>query len=345
MGKPQKVIIAATIVGMSGLAATFAYGSREQPRAQPEMVWIPGGEFWMGSASPHMHDARPVHRVSVHGFWLDTAEVSNEQFSRFVRATGYVTLAERPPRREDAPDIPVDKLVAGSIVFTPPQEPVTLDNPDRWWRFVAGANWQHPEGPDSDLTGRAQQPVVHVAYADALAYATWANKRLPTEAEWEFAALGRRTPSGARAANGVDRMQSMHGSKRAKYTANLFQGHFPDHDTSADGFARAAPVRSFPPNPFGLYDMAGNVWEWVSDNYRFDYYRTLAAQASLTRDPRGPSESFDPKEPGAKKRVQKGGSFLCTEQFCARYTPGARDKVSETSASDHAGFRCARDAR
>ncbi len=334
MGKAQKQLVGAALVAASGLAATFASGARDDNPQRPEMVYIPGGEFWMGNSSPHMRDAQPVHRVEVHGFWMDTTEVTNDQFATFVRATGYLTLAERPPRMEDAPGIPVDKLVAGSIVFTPPREPVALDNQARWWRFVAGANWQHPEGPQSDLSGRMQHPVVHIAHADALAYAKWAKKRLPTEAEWERAARG-----------GLDRKTFAWGNSArvdGKHMANTFQGHFPDRDAGEDGYARAAPVASFAPNPFGLYDMAGNVWEWVSDNYRPDYYRELAQRASLTRNPQGPSESFDPDEPGVKKRVQKGGSFLCTEQYCARYMPGARGKGIEGAGTDHAGFRCAR---
>jgi sulfatase modifying factor 1 len=257
MGKAPKLIVALVLALAfgSGLVATFAAGSKSaSSRRHPEMVWIAGGPFWMGSDSERS-GTRPRKLVRVRGFWLDTTEVSNQQFTQFVRATGYVTEAERPPRRRGAPHIPVDKLVAGSLVFTPPHDSDALDNPDRWWRFVPGADWQHPEGPESDLIGRMQHPVVHIAHADALAYAKWAHKRLPTEAEWEFAA---QTGSGSAA------------------KATRAEVLFPHADPNADGSSRTAPVASFPPNRLGLFDMAGNVWEWVADYDRPDYYRERA---------------------------------------------------------------------
>jgi formylglycine-generating enzyme required for sulfatase activity len=300
------------------------------------MVWIPGGEFWMGSDDPNMVDARPVHRVSVRGLWMDATEVTNDQFLRFVEATGYVTIAERPLHPEDFPGVPRDRLAAGSILFTPPERPVSLDDPYQWWRFVPGTSFRHPEGPGSDLSHRGNYPVVHVAYYDALAYANWAGKRLPTEAEWEHAARG-----------GLDRKRFVWGDTmrpRGAFLANTYQGEFPLRDTGEDGHAGIAPVASYPPNGYGLYDTSGNVWEWVSDWYRPDYYGTLAAAGGVARDPRGPPDSIDPMEPGVAKRVQKGGSFLCTDRYCARYVPGARGKEAPDSAANHVGFRCVKDA-
>ena len=214
-------------------------------------------------------DAVPVHRVYVDGFWIDRTEVTNEQFDRFVRATGYVTIAERTPTKEEFPTAPPENLVAGSTVFTPTAHPVPLDNHFRWWRYQKGANWRHPEGPSSSIKGREQYPVVHIAYDDAVAYATWAGKRLPTEAEWEFAARG--GASGKLYPWGDDLRPG------GKLAANIYEGRFPTHDAGEDGFAGIAPVARFAPNGYGLYDVAGNVWEWCSDWYRADYFAQLAA--------------------------------------------------------------------
>jgi len=289
----------------------------------------------MGSEEPMMSDdARPVHRVAVDAFWMDATEVTNEQFAKFAEATRYVTVAERTPRAEDFPGAPPENLVAGSVVFAAPPKPVPLDNHFQWWRYEKGANWRRPAGPKSSLEGRMKFPVVHVSYEDAAAYATWAGKRLPTEAEWEFAARG-----------GLDRKAYVWGDEfrpGGRYMANSFQGHFPDKNTVDDGYRATAAVRSFPPNAFGLYDVAGNVWEWVSDWYRADYYKTLAASGAVSRNPQGPPDSFDPSEPGTKKRVHKGGSFLCTDQYCARYMPGGRGKGEPDTGTDHLGFRCVR---
>ncbi len=308
------------------------------PDAAPDgMVWIRGGEFSMGSDEEMFSDARPVHRVAVKGFWMDRTEVTNAQFEAFVRATGYVTVAERKPRAEDFPGVPVEKLVAGSVVFTPPSQAVSLDDHSQWWAYVPGANWRHPEGPGSDLKGLEDHPVVHVAYEDAAAFAKWAGKRLPTEAEFEWAARG-----------GLDRMRFTWGDEfgaDGKFRANTFQGNFPDRNTGEDGFLASAPVGSFEANAFGLFDMAGNVWEWCSDWYRPDYYQMLAAEGPLARDPKGPADSFDPMEPGVAKRVTKGGSFLCTDQYCARYMPGGRSKEAPDTGTNHLGFRLVRDAR
>ena len=308
------------------------------PAPAPEgMVWIPGGEFSMGSEAPEMQDARPFHRVAVDGFWMDQTEVTNEEFTRFVNATGYVTVAERPLDPKDFPGAPPENLVSGSVVFTPPDTKVPLDNHFVWWRYVAGANWRHPNGPDSDLKGKEKHPVVHIAFEDAAAYAKWAGKRLPTEAEFEFAARG-----------GLDRKRFVWGDEfkpGGKFQANSYQGHFPDKNTAEDGFSGSAPVGRFAPNGFGLFDMAGNVWEWTADWYRPDYYRTLAATRQVARNPQGPADSFDPSEPRVAKRVHKGGSFLCTDEYCARYMPGGRGKGEPNTGTNHLGFRCVRSAK
>jgi len=270
------------------------------------------------------------------GFWLDRTDVTNEEFARFVKATGYVTVAERKPRQEDYPTAPPENLVAGSVVFTPPDHPVSLDDHFQWWRYVRGANWRHPSGPGSSIKGKEKYPVVHIAYEDAEAYAKWAGKRLPTEAEWEFA--GRGGLSGSLYSWGNDFRPS------GKWMANTHQGHFPMDDKGEDGFTGIAPVAQFPPNGYGLYDMGGNVWQWTSDWYRPDYYQQLAAQGGVASNPRGPAASFDPSEPDQQKKVLRGGSFLCTSQYCSRYLVGSRGKGEASTGTNHLGFRCARSA-
>jgi formylglycine-generating enzyme len=308
------------------------------------MVWVPGGTFWMGSED--FPDAQPVHKVYVDGFWMDRTEVTNEQFRRFVEETGHVTMAEKAPdlaeimkqRPRGAPPPRKEDLVPGSLVFVPPPVPVPLDDPSRWWKWVPGASWRHPEGPGSDLRKREGHPVVHVAYRDALAYCDWRSKkeggtyRLPTEAEWEFAARG-----------GLDRKTFAWGNELnpgGKWMANTWQGEFPHRNTRKDGFLGTAPVGSFPANGFGLHDMAGNVWEWCADWYHAGYYAR-----SPRRNPSGPTGSHDPAEPGIAKRVQRGGSFLCCDEYCKRYVPGARGKGEPDSSTSHVGFRCAKLAR
>ncbi|HWA28356.1 MAG TPA: formylglycine-generating enzyme family protein [Lacunisphaera sp.] len=309
------------------------------------MVWVPGGEFSLGCKDPRgdlcggneaMDDARPIHRVQVDGFWMDRTEVTNAAFARFVAATAYVTVAERPLRPEDWPDVPREKLRPGSVVFSPPAEAVPLDDALRWWRYVPGANWRHPTGPGSDLAGREQYPVVHIAYEDAEAYAKWAGKRLPTEAEWEFAARGGR--AGQAYPWGDDLTPG------GRWMANIWQGEFPVRNARADGYAEAAPVASFPPNGYGLHDMSGNVWEWCSDWYRPDAYARQARNGTVVHNPCGPAQadSLDPQEPGVPKRVQRGGSFLCTDLYCTRYMLGTRGKGAVDTGSNHAGFRCVR---
>ncbi len=301
------------------------------------MTWVPGGQFWMGTSDEHMTDTRPWHRVYVDGYWMDKTEVTNEQFARFVKDTGYVTVAERKPRAEDYPQARPENLVAGSVVFSPPAHPVALDNYFQWWSYVPRATWRHPEGPQSDIKSRMNHPVVHVAYEDVLAYCHWAGKRLPTEAEFEFASRG-----------GLDRKRYDWGDEfmpGGKHMANTFQGHFPDTNTGEDGYTATAPVASFPANGYGLYDMAGNVWEWTSDWYRADYYQTLAATGEVAINPGGPVDSFDPSEPKTVKRVQRGGSFLCTDQYCYRYIAGGRGKGEPDTGTNHLGFRCVASAK
>lgn len=293
------------------------------------MVWIPPGRFDMGSEHESFADAQPVHAVEVNGFWMDRHEVTNAEFARFVKATAYRTIAERKPNPKDFPGVPEDKLVAGSIVFTPPGAAVPLDNYTQWWQYVPGASWRHPEGPKSNLKGREKHPVVQVCWDDAVAYAKWAGKRLPTEAEWEYAARG-----------GLKQKDYVWGETfrpAGKFMANTFQGQFPSRNSEADHWSRTAPVASFRPNRFGLYDMAGNVWEWCADWYRPDTYAT-----SPRRNPQGPPDSDDPQEPGVPKRVQRGGSFLCSDQYCTRYMPGGRGKGAIDSGASHLGFRCVR---
>jgi sulfatase modifying factor 1 len=307
----------------------------------PGMVWVPGGEFTMGSDDPEAAPAeRPSHRVRVDGFWMDVTEVTNAQFRRFVEATGYTTTAERPVVWEQlskalppgTPKPPDDRLVPGSLVFTPPVHPVSLDDQSGWWRWVPGANWRHPEGPDGTIVGKDDHPVVHVSWDDAVAFTKWAGKRLPTEAEWEFAARG-----------GLEARKYAWGDvfqPGDRPLANTWQGRFPDMNTRDDGFDRTAPVKSFPPNRYGLYDMIGNVWEWCADWYRPDIYRRDSGRA-VVANPAGPAASFDPNEPYQPKRVTRGGSFLCSPNYCSNYRPSARRGTATDSGMSHLGFRCA----
>lgn len=329
--------------GHGGFQPTAAGTAPAPPEVPVGMVWIPGGEFSMGCADPRgqpfggpdpMRDARPIHRVHVDGFWMDRTEVTNARFSEFVTATGYVTVAERPPRPEDFPGAPSENLVPGALVFAPPPGPVPLDNHYVWWTYVPGANWRHPTGPDSSIEERDQDPVVQVAHEDAAAFAEWAGTRLPTEAEWEFAARGGLAGNLYPWGNAFQ--------PGGRFMANTWQGRFPSDNTPRDGYAAAAPVGQFPPNAYGLHDISGNVWEWCSDWYRHDTYASRHASAQPTRNPSGPNDSFDPQEPHEKKRVLRGGSFLCSDQYCARYIVGTRGKGEPSSGCSHIGFRCAK---
>jgi len=333
----------ATSAGANKFAATVS-NSTNAPGAAPEgMAWIPGGEFSMGANDPPdmdevgmkaTEDARPIHRVYVDGFFMDKTDVTNAQFAAFVKATNYVTVAERKPRAEDFPGAPPENLVAGSVVFSPPDHPVPLNDHFQWWTYVPGTNWRHPLGPKSDLKGKENYPVVHVAYEDAEAYAKWAGKRLPTEAEWEFAARGGR--------GGEPFVWGEEFCVSGKYMANTHQGTFPIKDTGKDGFIGIAPVASYSTNGYGLYDMAGNVWQWTSDWYRPDYYAQLARAGNVARNPRGPDSSYDPSEANTPKKVHRGGSFLCTDQYCSRYIVGTRGKGDVGTGTNHLGFRCVR---
>ncbi len=295
-----------------------------------EMVLIKGGTYQMGSDS--YQDSKPVHSVTVNSFYMDEHEVTNAQYAQFVKATGYTTVAEQQLNPADYPGVPADKLVPGSAVFTPPSQAVSLDNPMQWWTYVNGANWKHPQGAQSNIVGKEKEPVVQISYTDAVAYAKWAGKRLPTEAEWEYA---------ARAGKHFDDYYWGADLKpNGKWAANIFQGNFPWKNTDADGFVGVAPVKSFAPNSFGLYDMEGNVWEWCSDLYRPDFYAI-----STAANPQGPKDSYDPDEPNMEKHVQRGGSFLCSDDYCIRYKAGSRGKGETNSAGNNLGFRCVMDVK
>jgi formylglycine-generating enzyme required for sulfatase activity len=307
------------------------------------MVWIPGGEFSMGAVNPvgmldggndAMNDARPVHRVIVRNFFMDETEVTNKQFAAFVKATGYVTIAEKKPTKEEFPGVPEENLVAGSAVFSP-TDVSDLKNYLQWWKYISGADWKHPLGPGSNIIGKDDYPVVHIGWEDAAAYAKCAGKRLPTEAEWEFAARGGKAGELYPWGNQL--------RPNGTWMANIFEGKFPKTDIAADGFKGIAPVKKFPANAFGLFDISGNVWEWCSDWYDANYYEELSASGTAN-NPQGPDACYDPNEPGSKKKVLRGGSFLCTDQYCcSRYMVGTRGKEEYRSATNNIGFRCVKD--
>jgi formylglycine-generating enzyme required for sulfatase activity len=296
----------------------------------------------MGSNQPNTNEnERPVHGVRISGFFMDRTEVTNAQFAAFVAATGYKTTAERPVDWEElkkqvppGTPKPADSVLApGALVFIPPDKPLAdLTDYSQWWRWVNGADWRHPSGPGSDIVGKDDHPVVQVSWDDAVAYATWAGKRLPTEAEWEYAArgglAGKRYPWG-----------DQQPSDRDANVANIWQGRFPDQNAAVDGFAATAPVGRYPANAFGLHDMAGNVWEWCSDWYRADAY-AIAMRAGVVSDPKGPDRSWDPQEPNVPKRVTRGGSFLCHVTYCESYRTAARRGSAYDTGSPHIGFRC-----
>ncbi|MFD1603097.1 formylglycine-generating enzyme family protein [Flavobacterium artemisiae] len=307
------------------------------------MVWIPGGEFSMGSNVEDeslcsikgvTKDAAPIHRVYVDGYYMDQTEVTNEEFEKFVKATGYITVAEQKPTKEEFPTANEEDLITGSVIFTPTPSAVNLNDFLQWWRYEPGTDWRHPDGPQSTIKGKEKYPVVHVVYEDAAAYAKWAGKRLPTEAEWEFAARGGKTGNLYAWGNNL--------KPNGKFQANIYQGHFPikDGDTGEDGFKGIAPTAQYAPNAYGLYDMAGNVWEWVNDWYSVDYYKSLAESGQTIKNPQGPAAYNDPNDPSQIKRVHRGGSFLCTDQYCTRYMVGTRGKGEYRSAANHLGFRC-----
>jgi formylglycine-generating enzyme required for sulfatase activity len=307
------------------------------------MVRIEGGTFLMGADNEQgSGDEYPKHTVTVKGFWMDATEVTNAQFAAFVKATGYVTTAERKPDWEDlkksvpagTPKPHDSLLVAASLVFNMPDHTVSLNDYGNWWTWQKGADWRHPEGPGSSIAGKENFPVIHVSWDDAQAYCRWAGKRLPTEAEWEWAARG-----------GLQDSVYPWGNEwieSAKPKANSWQGKFPYSNTSWDGFVKAAPVRSFAPNGYGLFDMAGNVWEWCADYYHHDYYQELHDQGAVS-NPKGPQQSLDPDEPHSIKRVIRGGSFLCNDSYCSGYRVARRMKSTGDSSMEHLGFRCVKD--
>jgi formylglycine-generating enzyme len=314
------------------------------------MAWVPSGTFLMGSdARPAQPNERPAHPVKMHGFWMDEHHVTNAEFREFVKVTGYLTTAERKPDWESlrvqlppgTPRPPDDALVAGGMVFVGTQGPVALDNVAQWWRFVPGANWKHPSGPDSEIDGRDDHPVVQVSYEDAQAYAKWAGKRLPTEAEWEFAARGGHEQ--ATYAWGDDF------APNGKQMANVWEGQqkqpFPVASGSTRTLPGTSPVGAFPPNSYGLSDMTGNAWQWVADWYRSDQFKRDALAGGQPADPTGPAQSYDPDDYGvpsnAPKRVTRGGSFLCNEAYCLSYRPSARRGTDPFTSMSHLGFRLA----
>jgi sulfatase modifying factor 1 len=338
----MKMISPLLILLLAGYAEGKSGGLPEEndPGSPMGMVWIKGGEFALGSNDPTSGAEYPAITASVESFWMDETEVTNAQFEIFVEATGYVTIAERDISWEEIkkqlpPNTPKPDdalLVPGSLVFTPPSHPVNLNDYSQWWSWAPGANWRHPQGPASTIMGKENYPVVQIAYEDAEAYAKWAGKRLPTEAEWEFA---------AQAGNNNDKFSwGNELTPSGKYMANFFQGEFPYRNTNNDGFEGLAPIRSFPANNYGLYDVIGNVWEWTSDFYRTDTYAIYKKSGKSCHDPKGPGNSFDPNDPYATKRVIKGGSFLCSEQYCSSYRPNARMATSLDSGQEHLGFRC-----
>lgn len=329
-------------------AFLFSFGVVLHLDASPSsaMVWIPGGEFTMGTDDVRSFaNERPAHQVWVDGFWMDEHDVTNAEFARFVKATGYITVAERTPDWEGlkkqlprgTPKPDAELLVPGSMVFVGSNGPVDLRDMKHWWRWVPGANWQHPEGPQSDLKGREDHPVVQVAWEDAEVYARWAGKYLPTEAEWEFAARG--GLAGKRYAWGDEFRPA------GKWMANIWTGEFPFKNTAEDGYTGTSPVKSFRPNGYGLYDMGGNVWNWVSDWYWPDAY-AHAPHEGCSANPAGPKTSWSPGDSRqTEERVVKGGSFLCNPSYCESYRPSARRGTPADTGMSHIGFRCAMTAK
>ncbi|MGV2908874.1 formylglycine-generating enzyme family protein [Achromobacter sp. AGC25] len=360
--RKSRLASAWVLVGIAlGVAASTTYvllndGGQPQPvkvvlgdgkNGPAGMVWVPAREFLMGSSHKLAQpNEMPAHKVSVSGFWMDVNDVTNAQFRRFVEATGYVTTAEQKPKWEDlkvqlppgTPRPDDSLLVPGAMVFVGTESEVSLRDYSRWWRYVAGASWRHPQGPDSSLTGKDDHPVVQVSYEDAKAYAKWAGKRLPTEAEWEMAARG-----------GLEQATYAWGEEllpQGQTMANIWDARqkqpFP---VVKDEIVQVGtmPVGSFSPNGYGLYDMAGNVWQWTSDWYRADAFKIQAQYRRPAADPAGPADSFDPDDgqvpDGAPKRVTRGGSFLCSDTYCISYRTSARRGNDPMNAMSHLGFR------
>ena len=306
-----------------------------QDEASSNMVWIPAGTFRMGS-NDHYPEEAPVHWVTVDGFWIDRTPVTNRQFKAFVKATGHETYAEIPPDPKDYPGALAHMIYAGSLVFVPPLAVNGLRDWSQWWTFMKGADWRHPYGPKSNINVLNDHPVVHVSHSDALAYAGWAGKDLPTEAEWEFAARG-----------GLDGAEFAWGNEftpSGVHMANTWQGEFPRQNLKADGYERTSPVKAFPANGYGLHDMIGNVWEWTTDWYAPKHEADAPKACCIPENPRGGREeaSLDPLQPHIKipRKVIKGGSHLCAPNYCRRYRPAARHAEAIDTSTSHLGFRC-----
>jgi len=319
----------------SAVPAELAPQALGSAAPDPEMVWIAGGGFRMGS-DRHYPEERPVHQASVDGYWIDRRPVTNEEFARFVEETGYVTFAELAPKPEDYPGALPEMLYAGSLVFVKPAGPVDRGQIGNWWQYMRGADWRHPQGLGSSIAGLERHPVVHVAYSDAEAYARWAGKTLPTEAEWEFAARG--GLDGATYAWGEQFMPD------GRVMANTWQGEFPWHNRVEDGYEGTSPVGTFPENGYGLFDMIGNVWEWTTDWYRPSHPGDPPKACCAPHNPRGCAEveSYDPSQPAIRipRKVLKGGSHLCAPNYCRRYRPAARFPEPVDTSTCHVGFRC-----
>ena len=320
--------------------ATTTANAEFNAQGEGEMVWIPGGKFTMGGIGQDTPpDETPLHDVKIDSFWMDKTEVTNEQFEKFVQETKYVTVAERPLTTAKIPGLlPEFEGKTASLCFRAPQDAGEPSGPYDWWVPVIGADWRHPDGPETSIVGKEKHPVVQVCYDDAIAYCKWAGKRLPTEAEWEYAARG-----------GMNAQPFIWGKEKVpggKWMANIWQGKFPAEKKVEDGFEGTAPVGSFPKNGYNLFDMAGNVWEITDDWYRPDTYATLAKSSNkeLRKNPRGPADSYDPDEPGAWKKVTRGGSFMCSDNYCRGYRPSARMKTAPDTGLQNTGFRCAKDA-
>lgn len=318
---------------MLNLEIEPSQSTRSEPHAG--MTFVPGGTYWMGS-DRHYPEEAPAHRVTVDGFWIDLTPVTNKQFAQFVAATGYVTFAEIPPDPRDYPGALPHMLRAGSLIFVAPRGRVDLQDWTSWWRFEFGADWRHPYGPESSISGLDDHPVVHISFADAAAYAAWIGKELPTEAEWESAARG-----------GLENMEYAWGEEfvpGGQPMANTWQGDFPIVNSKLDGYERTSPVRTYASNGYGLFDMIGNVWEWTTDWFSARHAANAHKACCIPANPRGAcmEDSYDLRQPEIKipRRVVKGGSFLCAPNYCRRYRPAARHAQPIDSSTCHIGFRC-----
>jgi sulfatase modifying factor 1 len=337
------VLTTSTILGIAFIASTVTISDERHPDPRSlDLVSVSAGEFVMGGVGPEARpDEFPRHQVRLDAFRIGRREVTNSEFAAFVDATGYRTVAERPIDWEElkkqvppgTPKPDPELLQPGSMVFRPTDQPVELNDYSQWWVWIHGADWRHPEGPASSIADRMDHPVVQVAFEDAVAYCDWAGGRLPTESEWEFAARG-----------GLSEQPFIWGAEQIDVTrANAWDGRFPDRNDGEDGFLRTAPVGQYPPNGYGIVDMAGNVWEWCSDLYRADEYRRRADELGdegVAINPQGPSSTRDPRNPYAPEtRVQRGGSFLCNPSYCSSYRPSARMATTPDSGASHVGFR------